>query len=98
MSDSHKLKKLTIEHKKNIGKGLIGRVLKEKTKKILSEKNKNKTQKNSLIVHATSIDKKNFIIFSNSCEASRYFGCTRQRIKLNNVPNWNIKIYKKGQC
>jgi len=98
MSDSHKLKKLTIDHKKNIGKGLIGRVLGEKTKKILSEKNKNKTQKNSLIVHATSIDKKNLMIFSNSCEASRYFDCTRQRIKLNNVPGWNIKIYKKGQC
>lgn len=97
MSDSHKLKKLTFDHRKNIGKSLIGRVHKESTKKILSEKNKNKTQKNSLIVYATNIDKKISIIFSNSCEASRYFNCTRQRIKLNNVSGWDIKIYKKDK-
>jgi group I intron endonuclease len=98
MSDSHKLKKLSDDHKINISKGLMGRIVEESTKKILREKNINKTQKNSLIIHATSTDGKNYMVFSNSCEASRFFKCTRQRIKLNGVSGWDIKIYKKGQC
>ena len=92
MSKSHSLKKLTSEHKENISKSLIGREHSEETKKILSDKNKNKTQKNSLVIIATSLLTEEKIKFYNSCQAARHFKCTRQRIKNNGIENWKFEI------
>jgi group I intron endonuclease len=92
MSISHSSKKLTTEHKINISKSLEGRKHTEETKNLLKDKNLNKTQKNSVIVYATSLFSGENIIFNNLSQASRYFNCTRQRIKNNGIENWRFEI------
>lgn len=94
MSESHSNKPLKEEHKKNISNSLRGRKVKEETKNILRDKNINKTQKNSLKVFAIRILDNFSIDFNNCSEASRYFKCTRQRIKNNKIEGWQLKTQK----
>ena len=99
MSKSHSDKKLTDGHKNKISEGLKGRKYSEETKNLIRNNNINKTQKLSLVVSAKNIKTLEIIIFNNCCQASRYFKCTRHRIKENKVEGWEIKILKNNlQC
>jgi len=95
ISISHTGKKLSDFHRSKISESLTGRTISEQTKNLLSEKNINRTQKNSLIIQAKSLTEESKIIFNNCSQASRFFNCTRQRIKSNNVEGWEIEIINK---
>ena len=97
MSESHTGKTLTEEHKKRIGNSLIGRKHSEESIEKLRNSNLNKNQKNSLYVMAKNLQTSEELIFNNSCQASRFFKCTRQRIKNNQVDGWEIETFKKDQ-
>jgi group I intron endonuclease len=97
MSESHRGKKLTNDHKERIGNSLIGRKYSEESIKKLRNNNLNKNQKNSLYVIAKNLQTSEELVFNNSCQASRFFKCTRQRIKNNQVNGWEIKTFKKDQ-
>ena len=55
------------------------------------------SKKNSLYVIAKNLQTSEELIFNNSCQASRFFKCTRQRIKNNQVDGWEIETFKKDQ-
>lgn len=93
MSESHTGKILTDEHKEKIGNSLVGRVYLEESIEKLRRNNINKNQKNSLYVIAKNLQTSEELSFNNSCQASRYFNCTRQRIKNNR----EIKTFKRDQ-
>lgn len=97
MSESHIGKILTDEHKERIGNSLIGRKLSEESVEKLRNSNINKNQKNSLYVIAKNLQTSEEFLFNNSCQASRYFDCTRQRIKNNQINGWEIKTFKEDQ-
>ena len=94
LSEKHKGKSLSDNHKKNIGNGLLGRKHNENTLNLLRTNNRNKHQKNSLYVWAKNKESGLEIVFNNCCQAARYFSCTRQKIKKNQVPDWEIKTQK----
>lgn len=95
MSDSHIGKILTEEHKKKIGDSLIGRNHSEESIEKLRSNNIDKNQKNSLYVLAKNLQTGEEFLFNNSCQASRHFGCTRQRIKNNQIEGWGIETFKE---
>jgi group I intron endonuclease len=97
MSESHIGKILTDEHKERIGNSLVGRVYSEESIEKLRNNNINKNQKNSLYVIAKNLQTSEELSFNNSCQASRYFNCTRQRIKNNQIDGWEIKTFKGDQ-
>lgn len=85
---------LSPEHKNKISSGLKGHICSSETKNKLSKSNRNKTQKHSSIV--TAISENAILNFANISEASRYFECTRFRIRENKVLGWDISINKKN--
>lgn len=97
MSDSHIGKILSEEHKEKIGKSLVGRTYPSELIEKLRNGNVNKNQKNSLYVIAKNLQTGEELLFNNSCQASRYFDCTRQRIKNNQINGWEIKTFKDPQ-
>lgn len=97
ISESHAGKILSNEHKEKIGNSLVGRVYLEESIEKLRRNNINKNQKNSLYVIAKNLQTSEELSFNNSCQASRYFNCTRQRIKNNQIDGWEIKTFKGNQ-
>jgi hypothetical protein len=100
MSKSGLGKTFTEDHRKNISKSLMGHKGHKHSPETIERIKKNNTdkhRKNSMFVLAKNIESGEEIHFNNYSQASRYLNCSRQRIKPNNVPDWDIKIYKKGQ-
>ncbi len=95
MSESHTGKILTEEHKKKISNSLVGRTYSEELIKKLRNNNLDKNQKNSLYISAKNLQTGEEFSFNNSCQAARHFGCTRQRIKNNQIDGWIIETFKE---
>jgi len=99
-SDSHRKnisksklgKNLSEKCRKNIGLSLTGRKLSEDTINKLRNSNIDKKQKNSLVIIAKNIQTDSTVEFNNCSQASRYFSCTRQRVKDNKIKDWKITI------
>lgn len=97
MSDAHSGKILSNKHKNKIGDSLINRKFSNESIEKIRIGNLNKNQKNSLYITAKNLQSGENLLFNNSCQASRYFKCTRQRIKNNQISGWEIHTFKNQQ-
>ena len=82
---------LTDKQKAGISKGMLGRIVTEKTREKLINSNLNKTQKHSIKLECKDLMTGEITIFNNVEHARRELFCTRYQLLQNKLEGFEIK-------